>query len=67
MAPGWLNHYMIGHYQLEVANDDFNSLEYVLSYSPATLRTVSDMALCCRVVWHCSGALQVVNRADVAL
>jgi hypothetical protein len=63
VAPGWLNPYMVGHYRLDVADDGFNGLEYVLSCRPARLCMVKCMAPSCRVIWHYSGASQVVNRA----
>jgi hypothetical protein len=62
--PGWLNPYIVGNYRLEVANNVFNGMEYTLSYRPATSHLVRDMAMCYRITWHYSGALQVVNRAS---
>jgi hypothetical protein len=64
---GWLNSYTVGHYQLEVANDVFNDMEYVMSCHSATPYSVSNMTPCCRIVWHCNSVLWVVNRVDVAL
>jgi hypothetical protein len=49
VAIGWLNHYIVGHYRLEVANDVFNDIWYVLSYRPAMLHSVYSMTLCRRV------------------
>jgi hypothetical protein len=35
--------------------------------SPATLHSISSVAPCCRVVWHCSGDRRVVHSAGAAL
>jgi hypothetical protein len=49
VAPGWLDPYIIGHYQLEIANDIFNDVKtsdlIVLSRRPS----VSGVAPCCQV------------------
>jgi hypothetical protein len=34
---------------------------------PATLHSVSSVAPCCRVAWHCSGARRVVHRVGATL
>jgi hypothetical protein len=67
VAPGWLDPYIVGSYRLEVANDVFNDIEYVLSCRPATSHSVRSMTSCCRVAQYYSGALRVVNRTDTAL
>jgi hypothetical protein len=67
VAPEWLNPYIAGHYWLEVANDVFNDIEYVMSCHLTTLRMVCGMAPSCWVIWHYSGGLRVVNRAIVVL
>jgi hypothetical protein len=41
--------YMVGHYRLEVANDIFNNIWYVMSYRPTTLHSVSSVVPCCLV------------------
>jgi hypothetical protein len=46
VALGWLNPYIAGHYRLEVANDVFNGIEYVLSCRSGTSHLVHCMALC---------------------
>jgi hypothetical protein len=38
-----------------------------LVLSPATLHSVSSVAPCCRVAWHCSVVNQVVHSADDVL
>jgi hypothetical protein len=67
VAPEWLNHNIAGHYRLEVANCVFKGMEHVMSCRPITLCTIHGMASSCRVIWHCSSAPRVVNRADVVL
>jgi hypothetical protein len=67
VAPEWLNSNIVGCYELEVANDVFNDMGYVLSCCPIMLCTVCGMEPSSRVAWHCSDVLRVVNRADVAL
>jgi hypothetical protein len=67
VAIGWLIPYIVGHYRLEVANDVFNVMGYVLSCHPAMSHSVCSMTSCCRDAWYCSGALRVVNRAGAVL
>jgi hypothetical protein len=50
VAPGWLNPYIVGHYQLELANDVSNGMEYDMSYHHVTSHSVRNMASCCQVV-----------------
>jgi hypothetical protein len=38
---GWLNPYIIGHYQLEVVNDVFNGMRYDMSYRPGRTRSAA--------------------------
>jgi hypothetical protein len=38
-----------------------------LVLSPAMPHSVSGVALCYRVTWHCSGARRVIHSVDVAL
>jgi hypothetical protein len=58
-----LKPYTVGHQRLEVVNDVFSGVEYVLSCRPATSRTVSSMTPCCRVARYCSDTRRVVNRS----
>jgi hypothetical protein len=67
VAPGWLEPYTIWYQRLEVANDVFSDVEYLLSYRPATSHTVSSMSPCCPVIWYCSCARRGVNRGGAAL
>jgi hypothetical protein len=57
-----LNPYIVGHYRLKVANDVFNSMEYVLSCHPAMSHSVHSIMSCYWAARHCSSALQMVNR-----
>jgi hypothetical protein len=43
VAPGWLNPYIVGDYQLEVANDAFNGMWYILSCHPTRSHSVRSM------------------------
>jgi hypothetical protein len=62
-----LNPYTVGDYQLEVANDVFNSVGHVLSCPLVTAPSVSSVALCCQVALYCSGVRRVVSSDDTAL
>jgi hypothetical protein len=62
-----LNPYIIGHYRLEVVNNVFNGVEYIMSYRPATSRMISSMVPPCQVTWHYSSVLRVVNRIGVII
>jgi hypothetical protein len=66
-GPGWLKPYTVWFYRLDIANDIFNDVEYVMSCYSAMLRSVSGMATSCQVVSHCSYVLWAVNRAGAAL
>jgi hypothetical protein len=57
--------YMVVGYQLEVANDIFNSRRDCPISSSCHVVLMRGMAPCCQAAWLCSGALRAARRCTV--
>jgi hypothetical protein len=57
VALGWLDPHIVGHYQLEIANDIFNGMGHALSCSPLTPHMVTSVMPCCLIVLHCDSRM----------